>query len=316
MTKVKSLIRFLVAMAIIVEMITICNCQAAKKQSGQQAEPQFKYQPKQLNINERLKNQQQRLQNIKEVSSKERRSIEDWYEYRFNKLQRRTEEYIRTFKMPNRVLWTEFIKAYNQIPYADSYTTPGDYFKLDTYLLDPAPTFLMNIEARKLLGKMLYIYSSGKTPDFLVDEKTPYPVKYKMTELFSVKEIRKIRRLFTAMREFESKSIRLQNRRKAKLVELERWQKNTEEDVFRVIREIKAQPETPVYGTVNAISYGPNQAFVMIGGIDEELIPQGSRVNSIKIVKIHRDRVEFEKSGKSWVQVIGAPANPAWAESF
>jgi hypothetical protein len=223
--------------------------------------------------------------------------------------------------MPNRVLWTEFIKVYNQISYTDSYISRGGYFKSDTYLLNSAPTFLMNIEARKLLGKMAYIYSLGITPDFLVDEKMREMgrKRYKITNLFSVKEIRKIRkirRLLAAMREFESKSIHLQNKRKAKLVELERWQKNLEEDAFRIIREIKAQPEMPEYGMVNAISYGPNQAFVMIGGIDEELIPQGSRVNSIKIVKIHRDRVEFEKSGKSWVQVIGAPANPAWAESF
>jgi hypothetical protein len=54
----------------------------------------------------------------------------------------------------------------------------------------------------------------------------------------------------------------------------------------------------------------------LFAGIDEEFISQGSRVNDIKIVKIHRDRVEFEKSGKNWVQVIGAPANPAWVESF
>ena len=55
---------------------------------------------------------------------------------------------------------------------------------------------------------------------------------------------------------------------------------------------------------------------LLFAGIDKELISQGHRVNNIKIVKIHRDKVEFEKNGKNWVQVIGEPANPAWAESF
>ena len=119
-------------------------------------------------------------------------------------------------------------------------------------------------------------------------------------------------RLLVIMREFESKSMRLENLRKTYLAELEQWENDQREDVFRVMREIEAQLKTPELGVVSAISYDDKGAFCMIDGVDEAIIYPGSIINNVKVVKIDRYKVEFEENGKSWVQVIGKPANPAW----
>jgi hypothetical protein len=133
-------------------------------------EQRSKYEPKQLTIEERLENQKQRLELIREIAAKKRQEIEDHYAYMHQQLQRRTEEYISTLKLPNRVLWTEFIKAYNNISYTNGCLEAGHRFKLDTYLLEPAPVYLTNLKTRQTLGRMLYLYSNAIQPDFLVND--------------------------------------------------------------------------------------------------------------------------------------------------
>lgn len=195
-----------------------------------------------------------------------------------------------------------------------------------------SPTFLMNKEAKRLLATMADIYSLGKTPHFLVDEKARQIGRkpLKIAPVLGTKKLSKeirlvvkwirqidvdvrkgVSKLLVIMREFESKAIHLKNLKKIYLAELEQLENDQKEDVFRVMREIKAQLETLEVGVVSAINYDDREAFCMIDGVDEAIIYPGGTINSVKVVKIHRNKVEFEKDGKKWVQVIGKPANPA-----
>jgi hypothetical protein len=56
-------------------------------------------------------------------------------------------------------------------------------------------------------------------------------------------------------------------------------------------------------GTVNAIIYkGPGLSAAIIHG---KTVYEGQMIRGATIVKIHKDKVEFEKEGQSWTQKIG-----------
>ncbi|MFA5239553.1 MAG: hypothetical protein WC476_07605 [Phycisphaerae bacterium] len=46
--------------------------------------------------------------------------------------------------------------------------------------------------------------------------------------------------------------------------------------------------------------------------INHELIHEGDVTNGIKVIKIDRTEVEFEKGGQRWTQRVLAEPNPAW----
>ena len=66
-----------------------------------------------------------------------------------------------------------------------------------------------------------------------------------------------------------------------------------------------------IYGVVNGILYSIDNPTAIIDG---ELLKEGDVRHGVKIVKIHKTIVEFEKNGKRWKQTVGARANRAWDE--
>jgi hypothetical protein len=254
--------------SVILAITIICPCRAATKQAEDQ-------------INQRVKKQVSRLQDIKELVSIERQRIEDWYTHSLNELRQLAAERAQEFEKPVRVVWTEFIKESNQIPYADGYfsTTHPTFVRdretyqlrvalSDIYFLDTAQAFLLDKEAHKLLASV--VNTTNRKDSVIWNEA------YKM---------------LTIMEELQSQSMRLQSRRKFLLTQLEQWEKDCRKNVFTVKR----------------------RALAMIDG---EIIYEGSTINNVKVVKIHRYRVEFEKNGKNWVQSIGQPANSAWPKGL
>jgi len=161
---------------------------------------------------------------------------------------------------------------------------------IDSYFLSTAANLLLDNEFCKLLADLSN--GSGYNPQHILIRS----------------EARKLLRL---AKEFESELIRLESRRNDKLAALEQWEKGLRQHVYKVMREIKAQPETPETGVVSAISYDKKGALCMIDGVDKVLQP-GDTIQEVTVVRIHQDRVEFAKVGQRWVQKIGEPANPAW----
>lgn len=65
-------------------------------------------------------------------------------------------------------------------------------------------------------------------------------------------------------------------------------------------------------GTVKGILYTVIDSSVMV---DNQVLREGDTIYGIKIVKIYPKKVEFEKSGKRWVQRVCEYPNPAWEET-
>jgi len=306
---VKSPILSLVLAAVIASAVSFDYCLGENEQRS-------KYELKQLTIKERLETQKQRLEQIREISAKKHQEIEDHYAYMHQQLQRRTEEYISTFKLPNRVIWTEFIEAYNNISYTDSCIETGHRFELDTYLLDPAPVYLLNLKAKQVLGRMLDFYANAIQPDFLADvnDYRDFPARKKlaaMTDTFEICQIRQIRKLFLAMKDFESESTRLEKQKALRLAEVDQWEKQLTKEVLKTLRQMKTAPKPVDYGVVTVICYDDTGACCMIEGI-ERIVRQGAAIDNIRVSEILPDRVKFQKKRKTWVQLIGQSPSNLW----
>ena len=62
-------------------------------------------------------------------------------------------------------------------------------------------------------------------------------------------------------------------------------------------------------GTVVGILHGKGEPCALI---NIELVREGDIRNGVKIVRITKDEVEFEKDGERWTQKVLADPNPAW----
>lgn len=49
--------------------------------------------------------------------------------------------------------------------------------------------------------------------------------------------------------------------------------------------------------------------------IDYEIVHEGDIIHGVEVVKIHRDKVEFEKHRKRWTQQVEERPNSAWPKS-
>jgi len=254
-------------------------------------------------IKQRVKIQQERLKDIEELAASERQVIEQWYARHRILLRQLAQRQARQLILSHKMLWTEFIKMNSQVPFGD------------TYFSNTARTFIRDTEAFELRAAMIDSYFLSTAANLLLDHEFCKLLTdlsngsgYNPQNLLIRSEARKLLRL---AKEFESELMRLKNRRNDRLAGLEQWEKGLREHVYKVMREIKALPETPDLGVVSAISYDEKGALCMIDGVDKVLQP-GDTIQDVTVVRIHQDRVEFAKDSQRWVQKIGEPANPAW----
>jgi hypothetical protein len=62
-------------------------------------------------------------------------------------------------------------------------------------------------------------------------------------------------------------------------------------------------------GLVRAIVYSRQRASTLI---DDKIMHAGDTVDGVKIVRIHADGVDLEKSGQAWTQKVSETPNPLW----
>ena len=67
--------------------------------------------------------------------------------------------------------------------------------------------------------------------------------------------------------------------------------------------------ELPEPGVVTGISYAKEGSSAAIG---YEIVHDGDMIDGVKVVKIHIDKVEFEKNGKRWAQGVREKRNRSW----
>jgi hypothetical protein len=63
-------------------------------------------------------------------------------------------------------------------------------------------------------------------------------------------------------------------------------------------------------GVLKGISYSEEGNSVAI--IGDEIVREGDNIGGIKIIKIYKDHVEFEKDGKRWTQDLDEPPGLQW----
>jgi CheY-like chemotaxis protein len=79
-------------------------------------------------------------------------------------------------------------------------------------------------------------------------------------------------------------------------------------DVIHDLWTVRKITATKV-GTVVGVLYGKERPCALI---NLELVHEGDIRNGVKIVRIDKDEVEFEKNGEKWTQKVLANPNPAW----
>jgi hypothetical protein len=73
-----------------------------------------------------------------------------------------------------------------------------------------------------------------------------------------------------------------------------------------------AMPVPAARGTVTGIVLYNNKGAALIAG---EIVRENDTVMGVKVTKINRDNVEFEKQGRKWIQEVGqAPQPGMWEE--
>ena len=79
------------------------------------------------------------------------------------------------------------------------------------------------------------------------------------------------------------------------------------------IRGAKAeqiQPETPpAIGWINGILYSKDKPSLVL---DKDIVCEGQIVHGVKVLKIHKDKVEFEKDGNHWEQKLKEEPKQFW----
>ncbi|MDD5458654.1 MAG: hypothetical protein PHF37_04615 [Phycisphaerae bacterium] len=257
-------------------------------------------------------NPENRLRDINETVSQQRQDIESWYAFWVGQMRRSAEQRAGRLKFSERQIWTEFIRMTAQTPLADTYLLDTarsfqdnrEAFELrtaimDNFFIDTAANFLMNADAQALLSYIvnndIYI-ADGEDRDFLLRTEA--------------------KKILLIMDEFVPQLTRLENLRSLKLADLRQWEMESKEGISEVTQRIETQPKSPQYGVVSAISYGPMDVSCMVEGVDEIIKPQdtikNSMIKDVKVAKIDRYKVEFEKDGKRWAQAVGQAAKPMW----
>ena len=66
---------------------------------------------------------------------------------------------------------------------------------------------------------------------------------------------------------------------------------------------------TSVESMVTGITYAEEDPSAVVG---YDIVHEGDTIRGVKVVKIYRDKVEFEKDDKRWTQGVQDKPNRAW----
>ena len=306
---------------IIACLLLAVPCQAAKKHA------RSSQQNYQQTLNWRIQVQKNRLNGTDQLITREKQDIENWYANRLDALQREVKDHVlsrfRKADVADLYIWVEYFKMLNQVPYADG------YFDFDFVQQKRIPISDSNsattpffrhsgssplYSQHKQRGNLRYNYLLETLTSFLMDKKMHKTLSY-MTEngnqLLPHSSLRvNTHKIFGIMEEFQIRAEQLEKERETRLADLERKPQALKEEVSKIIDIIASQTDKPEFGMVSAISYEPGRTFALIEGIDSDLVTEGDMIGNIKIVKIDRYKVEFQKKREKWAQKIGETPDP------
>ena len=68
---------------------------------------------------------------------------------------------------------------------------------------------------------------------------------------------------------------------------------------------------TSVESVVTGITYAEEDPSAVVG---YDIVHEGDTIRGVKVVKIYRDKVEFEKDGERWTQGVQEKRHRAWSK--
>lgn len=240
---------------------------------------------------ERLKQQEQdKLRSLEQASveldnyvTERRKEIETWYTSELARLklwaESRAKEldedakvaYARCLqKMQNTVSNSTAVLSENTYVYADTYYSPYGYATTNGYAYTDG--VLQGVTRQRVVGD---------------------PVGDYKFELENIKE---------SQRSVEDVFSELSQKRERYLWELEVYARSRRLGIEAQKRLVSKNTEVKLAGgpgVVDAISCSGGKPCIMFSG---EILHEGDSANGFKIIKIHEDRVEFEKDGEVWIQ--------------
>jgi hypothetical protein len=75
------------------------------------------------------------------------------------------------------------------------------------------------------------------------------------------------------------------------------------------LRVAAPKAKVPPKGLVTGIVRSEDSSTAVIG---TQVVREGETIDGVTIVKIHDDKVEFEKAGQRWTQTLNQPPGPQW----
>ncbi|MHC4118124.1 MAG: hypothetical protein ACYSWO_11520 [Planctomycetota bacterium] len=273
--------------------------------SGWATESQSRAKDEHLNL--RLKVQDEQLEAVAEFAAFKRDAIEQGHANSLNRLRHKAQNTARRIPFTHRFLWTEFSKMNALKSYPENYFWDSELkfskdqallrlSMIEDYFTDTITVLLLDKGFRNFLEQIVYVnrYQNSKPTR---SQKLLY---------------REAVDLLRIVERFHREAEQIESRRKASLAHLGAWERDRTEDVQTMKREIGAEASKPKYGVVSAIGYGQTAACCMVTGANGTFRLGDAVTGDVKVARIERDRVEFDKNGKRWIQKIGEPPNSAW----
>lgn len=261
-------------------------------------------------MSERIAIQEARLPQIEEAAARERDETERSYERSHADLVREIgREGAARLNSAQRSLWTEFARMEAGKPYPEGYFDAshlGFPFSYRTTLLRQAMVEEYFVEE---MGSLLLSEDFERRLAQMADERLEVP----LTPLLR-REARGLLALVMRLRAELAMELRpLENARTARLEATMEWERDLKEQVRGILEYLRQQEgREPDFGVVESIGHCPRGGYYCtIEGVDR-VLGIGDTVDRVRVVRIDSRNVEFARDGVTWVQQLGAPAQPYW----
>ena len=214
-----------------------------------------------------------------------RRSMEDNYRYRASELKSRTENKIRLLEVADKGVFSS-LRAQAEIA--------QNILEL-TNCVPPTRRFRLNAKRnnRKANERENYFFYE------------PASERSRSARLFATFQSLIAESKNDVYRQYETGCVTLQ---KNKMYDLNVVLPKLEEKLKQNLKESKIKV---AQGVVSGIVYSQSKSSAVVGG---KVVQQGDFLDGVKIVKVHRDYIEFERQSKSWKQKPGEPAGSYWSK--
>lgn len=231
---------------------------------------------------QQVKHQKEQLEEIKRYISRQRQEIEALYQGRLTDVRLRAEAKIRLLEVADKAVYSSLAaqaEVAKKVLHIDNYG----------YIV---PWYLKAKTERMLQLKGDYI----SYRDFKNEIE-------KSTKRFAVAQSRIAERKSNILASLESAVIILERQKKYALtVRLAELEKRLKENVL-------APKPRATHGVVTGIVYSEEKASAVIDG---KIVHHGDTIHSVRVIKIHTDKVEFEKNGERWNQKVREKLKVYW----